>query len=84
MQQVGEQSRGILVRNGEALENLAKITHIVLDKTGTITEGRAELSDIKNFSSYTEDDLIQLVASVEQAFSHPLALAILNEAKKEK
>lgn len=76
--------QGILVRNGEALENLAKITHIVLDKTGTITEGRAELSDIKNFSSYTEDDLIQLVASVEQASSHPLALAILNEAKKRK
>jgi len=65
---------GVLVRNGEALESLSRITHVVLDKTGTLTEGRMFVSDI--YSAGDKDRLLQLAGAVERHFSHPLATAI--------
>jgi len=73
---------GVLVRNGEALEGLSKITHIVLDKTGTLTEGRMAVSEIM----FTEDRdwILQLAAAVERHALHPVATAICSslEAKQ--
>jgi len=69
---------GILVRNGEALETLSGITHVVLDKTGTLTEGRMRVTDI------TSDDgekLLQLAGALERHFSHPIANAICEAAE---
>ncbi len=65
---------GILIKNGEVLESTNKITAIVLDKTGTLTEGKPE---VVNFvSNYDEKDLLTLVGSVENKSEHPLAKAI--------
>ena len=65
---------GVLVRNGEALEGLSDITHVVLDKTGTLTEGRMRLSDIQTPGD--RNRLLQLAGAVERHYSHPLAAAI--------
>ncbi|MFH0734557.1 MAG: heavy metal translocating P-type ATPase [bacterium] len=67
---------GILIKNGEVLETTNKITAIVLDKTGTLTEGKPE---VVNFVSYytNEEDLLKLVGSVENKSEHPLAKAIV-------
>ncbi|WP_073612517.1 heavy metal translocating P-type ATPase [Desulfopila aestuarii] len=73
---------GILVRNGAALELSEKIGVIVLDKTGTLTEGKPEVTDVVVFDDMTEDQFVQLVASAEQSSEHPLAEAVVNYAKK--
>jgi len=65
---------GVLVRNGEALEGLSDISHVVLDKTGTLTEGRMRVTDIQALSE--RNRLLQLAGAVERHFSHPLATAI--------
>lgn len=72
---------GILIKNAEALETAHTIDTIVLDKTGTITEGKPQVTDIftKNIS---EDDLLQIAFSMEKNSEHPLALAIIQEAQK--
>lgn len=74
---------GILIRNGEALERAGRLTAIVLDKTGTITEGRPQVTDIVNHpeSIHAESDLLRLAASVETGSEHPLAEAIINAAR---
>jgi len=64
---------GVLVRNGEALEGLSAVTHVVLDKTGTLTEGRMQVSGIVSEDSA---DLLQMAGAVERHYSHPLAAAI--------
>lgn len=64
---------GVLVRNGEALEGLSAVTHVVLDKTGTLTEGRMHVSDIMADDPAT---LLQLAGALERHYSHPLAAAI--------
>jgi Cu+-exporting ATPase len=71
---------GILIKNGESLEISHKITTVILDKTGTITEGEPHVSDII-FDDITEDKIIQLAASVENKSEHPIAKAIVNYAK---
>jgi Cu+-exporting ATPase len=73
-------SAGVLVRNAEALEALEKIDTLVVDKTGTLTEGKPRLVTIRAFAPYTEEELLRLAASVEQASEHPLASAIVGAA----
>lgn len=73
---------GILIRSGEALETSQKINSIVLDKTGTITEGRPTLTDVITLNGFYESDVLRLSASVEKSSEHPLAEAIVNGAKE--
>ncbi len=72
---------GILIRSGEALETAQKLNTIILDKTGTITEGKPSLTDIITSNGFKEDDVLILSASVEKSSEHPLAEAIVNGAK---
>ena len=80
-------SLGILIKGGEALQQARNVTAVVLDKTGTITEGRPTVTDIilrpeSDFArSHTANDLLSLVASVENRSEHPLAAAIVEHAK---
>lgn len=71
---------GILVRNATGLENANKITHVVLDKTGTITEGKPRVSDIISHT-LTKKELLEIVVSLENTSEHPLATAFKEEAK---
>ncbi len=73
---------GILVKNAAALEHAEKIQTIIVDKTGTLTEGRPEVTDIVPVSSISASDLLQIAASLEQGSEHPLAHAVLNSALK--
>jgi Cu+-exporting ATPase len=72
---------GILIKNAEALEVFEKVDTIVVDKTGTLTEGRPELVMTTPASGYTEESLLALAASIEAASEHPLAAAIVKGAK---
>jgi len=73
---------GVLIRNGEALQTASQITAMVLDKTGTITEGSPAVTDvIPADEKYTQDQLLQLAASIEAGSEHPLAEAIVESAK---
>ncbi len=74
---------GILVRSAEGLETLSKVTTIVTDKTGTITKGKPEVTDIISFSNLSEVALLQILASLEDLSEHPLAFAVLEKAKVE-
>ena len=71
---------GILIRDGEAVQTMKDITAIVLDKTGTITKGQPEVTDIVAFGDYTEDEVLQLAASAEKSSEHPLGDAIFKRA----
>jgi P-type Cu+ transporter len=75
---------GILVKNAEALERLHKIDTLVVDKTGTLTEGKPKVVRIEMREGFNEDEILRLAASVEQASEHPLAGAIVAEAEKRK
>jgi len=71
---------GVLIRNGEALQGAAKLTTIVLDKTGTITKGQPTVTSLDAADGATEEQLLQLAASLEQGSEHPLASSILKAA----
>lgn len=73
---------GILIKNAEALEGFEKVDTIVVDKTGTLTEGHPELVTVMPFGEAGEDTLLSLAASVETASEHPLAAAIVRGAKE--
>lgn len=75
---------GILIRNAEALELFGKVNTLIIDKTGTLTEGKPALSSIISLPGIDESELLQLVASLERSSEHPLAAAIVkgSEAKK--
>ncbi len=73
---------GILIKSGVALESTHKIDTIVFDKTGTITEGKPEVTDVVAASGIDEDLLLQLAASAEKGSEHPLGQSIVNEAIK--
>lgn len=78
-------SNGILIKSAEALENLHTISTVVLDKTGTITEGKPVVTDIITASGESEESeerLLQIAASIESSSEHPLAEAILEKAKE--
>jgi P-type Cu+ transporter len=71
---------GVLIRNAEALEILEQVTTVVVDKTGTLTEGKPKLVAVLPLGPIDEPSLLQLVASLENASEHPLAAAIVNGA----
>jgi Cu+-exporting ATPase len=77
---------GVLVRNAEALERLAKVDTLVVDKTGTLTEGKPEVTDIElsTRSKFTQDSLLSLAASLERSSEHPLGRAIVRAAEAKK
>ena len=72
---------GILIRNGDALQQAGKLDTIILDKTGTITEGHPSVTSIVALDAWNEEKLLQWSASLEQASEHPLAEAIVTAAK---
>jgi Cu+-exporting ATPase len=71
---------GVLIKNGEALENAQKLTTVVFDKTGTLTRGVPEVTDIISFDS-DDNDVLRAAARVEQYSQHPIAEAIVRKAK---
>ncbi len=73
---------GVLIRNAEALEVLAKVDTLVIDKTGTLTEGKPRLAAVKPQPGWSELELLRLAASLEQGSEHPLAGAILAAAEE--
>jgi Cu+-exporting ATPase len=73
---------GILIRNGEALQQAGKLEAIVLDKTGTVTVGRPAVTHLVPANEQSEEQLLQLAASLEQGSEHPLANAILEAAEE--
>jgi len=75
---------GVLIKNAEAIEIAEKITHVVTDKTGTLTAGRPEVVSRIVVNGTNERDLLQIAASVESHSEHPLARGIVNAAKKER
>jgi Cu+-exporting ATPase len=72
---------GVLIKNAEALETLEKVNTLVVDKTGTLTEGKPRVVSVKPAAGLSEDDLLRSLASLEQGSEHPLASAVLKEAK---
>ena len=72
---------GVLFRDAEAIEQLRKIDTLIVDKTGTLTEGRPAFRDVIVADGFTSDQVLQLAASLEQGSEHPLAEAILAEAR---
>ncbi len=76
----GAQS-GVLIKNAEALERMEKVDTLVIDKTGTLTVGKPVVTHITLFSATDEDSVLALAASLEQGSEHPLAAAIVAEAK---
>ncbi|MSR86194.1 heavy metal translocating P-type ATPase [Candidatus Woesearchaeota archaeon] len=76
--------QGILIKGGEALETAHKLKYILFDKTGTITKGRPELTDIITFEKNTEQDILKIAASLEKPSEHSLAEAIVKAAEKKK
>jgi Cu+-exporting ATPase len=73
---------GVLIKNAEALERMEKIDTLVVDKTGTLTEGKPKVVAIVPAAGFAEDDILRLAASVERASEHPLADAIMRAAKE--
>ena len=73
---------GLLFKGGEHLENTRSIDTVVLDKTGTVTKGQPALTDITVTAGFTEDEVLQLVATAENQSEHPLAQAIVLVSKK--
>lgn len=71
---------GVLIRNAEALERLEKVDTVVIDKTGTLTEGRPQVTGIHPASGFDQDTLLRLGASLERSSEHPLAEAMLAKA----
>jgi Cu+-exporting ATPase len=75
---------GVLIRDAEALERMEKVDTLVVDKTGTLTEGRPKVVHIEPAPGFTSDAVLQKLASVERASEHPLAMAIVMDAQERK
>ncbi|MBU2559623.1 heavy metal translocating P-type ATPase [archaeon] len=73
---------GVLIKGGESLETAHKVNTIVLDKTGTLTEGKPKVTDIVTLEGFTKDDLLTYAASAEKGSEHPLGEAIIGHAKE--
>jgi Cu+-exporting ATPase len=76
----GAQS-GVLVKSAESLEKAEKITHVLTDKTGTLTEGKPRVTSVVAAAGVDEKELLQLAGSIEQGSEHPLARAVVDHAK---
>lgn len=74
-------SLGVLIKNAEALEAMEKVDTLVVDKTGTLTEGRPVLTEVMTLRGFEETELLTLVASLEKASEHPLAAAVVKGAE---
>ena len=74
-------SAGVLIRNAEALERLEKVDTIVVDKTGTLTEGRPRVTDVTAVAPFSDLDVLKYAAGLEQASEHPLAAAVVAAAR---
>jgi len=72
---------GILIRKGDALQTAGKLSCLILDKTGTVTEGKPTVSTIELLDNFTEDEVLKFAASIESGSEHPLAAAILAAAE---
>ncbi len=80
---VGRGARmGVLIKNAEALERMEKVDLLVVDKTGTLTEGKPRVTTIRPVAALQEDELLRLCAGLEQASEHPLAAAIVAAARE--
>ena len=75
---------GVLIRNAEALERMERVDTLVVDKTGTLTEGKPKVVAIVPAAGHSEDDVLRLAASVERSSEHPLAAAIVAAANERK
>ncbi|MBI3862250.1 MAG: copper-translocating P-type ATPase [Planctomycetia bacterium] len=73
---------GVLVKNAEALERLERVTTLVVDKTGTLTEGKPRLMDVAPAIGFDANEFLRLAASLEQSSEHPLAAAIIHGARE--
>ena len=73
---------GVLIKNAEALERFERVDTLVVDKTGTLTEGKPRLTGLKPVGAIAESELLRLAASLERASEHPLAAAIVDAAKE--
>ncbi len=74
---------GVLIKDAEALERMEKVDTLVVDKTGTLTEGRPSVVHIEPAAGFTAEELLRKLASVERASEHPLAMAILQAAQEQ-
>ncbi len=74
---------GILIKSGEHLERAHKMDTIIFDKTGTITKGEPEVTNILAFNELEDEEILRIAASVERASEHPLGLSIVKEAEKQ-
>ena len=74
--------KGILIKSSESLENAHKVKTILFDKTGTLTKGRLSVSKIFNYSSMSEIEFLEIIASIEHNSEHPIAKGIINYAKE--
>ncbi len=74
--------RGVLVKSGGALEKLARVRALVVDKTGTLTHGRAELEEVRTAPDFEPEEVLRLAASVDQASSHVVARALVHAAQE--
>jgi Cu+-exporting ATPase len=74
-------SSGVLIKSAEALERMEKVNTLIVDKTGTLTEGKPQLVTVTPLGEWSETDLLQAAASLEQASEHPLAAAIVRGAR---
>ncbi len=82
---VGKGAReGILIKDAATLEKLHKVNVVVVDKTGTLTRGKPELVSIENFSTKTDNEIISILASLENKSEHPIAHAIVSSASEKK
>lgn len=75
---------GLLIRNRTAFENARRITTVVLDKTGTLTEGNFALAKIYNYSGLSDEDILKTATALERQSEHPIARAIVREAENKK
>ena len=75
---------GILIKNAEAIEKTEKITHVLIDKTGTLTEGKPRVTSVEKTSGIEEDELLAVAGSLEQSSEHPLARAVLDFVQEKK
>ncbi len=74
--------KGVLIKGGEVIEQLARINAVVFDKTGTLTRGKLEVTDVVTADGFTSDELLQLAASAESVSEHPLAGAVVSRARE--
>lgn len=74
---------GVLLKGAQALDNLARIDTIVFDKTGTLTQGDLKVADVKPLNGLNSEELLALAAGAEEHYAHPVAKAVVSEAKKQ-